>query len=52
MQLLSKLSDRNNLRGWVVSATENEDSAPELQNLAKLLMKAWLKREKIGKFYK
>ena len=36
----------------MVAVTENEDSAPDLQNLAKLLMKAWLKREKIQKFYK
>lgn len=42
----------NGTRGWVRYATDNSNFPPKIQFLAKLVLKAWRKKNKIHKFYK
>ncbi|CAI2363508.1 unnamed protein product [Moneuplotes crassus] len=42
----------NGTRGWVRYATDNSNFPPKIQFLAKLVLKAWRKKDKIHKFYK
>lgn len=36
---------------WVIQATENDDNPPRSEDICNLIIKAWLKRNKIDKFY-
>ena len=42
----------NGTRGWVRYATDNSNFPPKIQFLAKLVLKAWKKKDKIYTFYK
>lgn len=42
---------KNGTKGWIIYATENSTLPPRIQYIAKLILKAWRKPDKISKFY-
>lgn len=42
---------KSGTKGWIIYATENSTLPPRIQYIAKLILKAWRKPDKIPKFY-